>query len=184
MTVTDLSAAPPYIAGSRTLRSAYEVASVVHAGPLDSGRVSLAHPVAVATLLQDAGYPSHVVAAALLHDVVEDGGVPLDRIQARFGPRVARLVGRLTEDPAIRSFSRRKAALRTRAIDGGDEAAAIFAADKLATVQALLRRGEVPKPEKLEHYEHSLWLLRARQPSLPFLDELEADLTRLRARRR
>jgi (p)ppGpp synthase/HD superfamily hydrolase len=177
-TATDPPAAPDYIAPSRLLSAAYEVAADVHG----SGRVPLRHPVDVATLLHDAGYPEHVVAAALLHDVVEDGGLGPEAMEARFGPQVAALVARVTEDDSIASFPRRKAALRSQAVGDGPEAAAIFAADKLASTRSALRRGGAPQAEKLEHYERSLWLLRARYPGLPFLAELEADLSRLRAR--
>ena len=181
-TASDPPAAPDYIAHSRLLGAAYEVASDVHAGPLGSGRVSLRHPVAVATLLHDEGYPEHVVAAALLHDVVEDGGLAPHAMEQRFGPQVAGLVARLTEDESIASYPRRKAALRSQAVGDGPEAAAIFAADKLASARSALRREGAPSARKLEHYERSLWLLKARYPELPFLAELEADLTRLRAR--
>ena len=147
-----------------------------------SGRVPLRHPVAVATLLHDAGYPETVLAAALLHDVIEDGGLGPEAIGNRFGPEVARLVARVTEDEAIASFADRKAALRAQAVGDGPDAAAIFAADKLASTHSALRRPGAPSPEKLVHYERSLALLQHRYPDLPFLDELEEDLRQLRAR--
>ena len=181
-TASDPPATPDYIAPSRLLSAAYEVAADVHGGSLGSGRVSLRHPIAVATLLHDAGYPEHVVAAALLHDVVEDGGLAPEAMEERFGPQVAGLVARLTEDETIASFPHRKAALRSQAVGDGPEAAAIFAADKLASTRSALRRPGAPPAEKLEHYERSLSLLQARYPDLPFLGELEADLSRLRAR--
>jgi (p)ppGpp synthase/HD superfamily hydrolase len=176
---TELAPVPGFVGGSRLLTAAHDVAAAVHGGPLGTGRTSLRHPVAVAGLLHEAGYPTHVLAAALLHDVVEDGSIDLWRLEERFGPRVARLVDQLTEDATIPSFARRKATLRERAVGSGYEAAAIFAADKLATVRALLERGESPPPEKLEHYRRSLWVLQARHPELPFLPELAADLQRL-----
>ena len=184
MPATQLAPAPGFIAESRLLTAAHDVAAAVHGGPLGSGRTSLRHPVAVAGLLHEAGYPAHVLAAALLHDVVEDGSIDPGRLEERFGPRIARLVDQPTEDAAIPSFARRKATLRERAVGSGHEAAAIFAADKLATVRALLERGESPPPEKLEHYRRSLWVLQARHPEVPFLAELAADLRRLTAARR
>ena len=66
----------------------------------------------------------------------------------------------------------------------GHEAAASFAADKLATVRSRLERGVTPPQEKLEHYGRSLWILQARHPEVPFLPELAADLRSLPARRR
>ena len=157
--MTSTATAPGYIAPSALLRAAYDLATDVHA----AGQVPLRHPVAVATLLHDSGYPEHVIAAALLHDVVEDGGLGVEAIEQRFGPDVARLVALCTEDASIVSYTRRKAALRSRAVGDGAEA-------------------DAPSARKLEHYERSLWLLKARHPELPFLAELESDLTRLRAR--
>src|SRR4029079_6690082 len=92
--VMTTATAPAFIAHSAPLRAAYDVATKVHG----SGRVSLRHPVAVATLLHDAGYPETVLAPALLHDVIEDGGLGPEAIGNRFGPEVARLVARVTED--------------------------------------------------------------------------------------
>src|SRR5918995_610267 len=161
------------------LQDAYAVAAAVHSGGLGNGHTSLEHPVAVAQLLHDAGYPEHVVAAALLHDTVEDGGPAVVHLRARFGSRVARLVDQLTEDPNIASFARRKETLRGTAAADVHEAAAIFAADKLTSARALLRAGGDAPPEKLEHYESSLSVLHDCHPEVPFLTELSAALLEL-----
>ncbi len=49
-------------------------------------------PVRVARLLAGLGYDEHVLAAALLHDVVEDTPVTLPEIRQAFGERIALLV--------------------------------------------------------------------------------------------
>lgn len=168
---------PAFIDGSAMLEAAHTLAAGVHRG---AERTPIEHPVAVAELLDRAGYGESVVAAALLHDVVEDGGPGLAELEDRFGHRVAGLVGKLTEDGSIASFSLRKSVLRARAATDGHDAAAIFAADKLATVTSLLERGERAPAAKLDHYERSLLDLRAFHPEVPFLDELAAGLAHLR----
>jgi len=50
-----------------------------------------------------------VLAAALLHDVVEDCGVSVDELAASFGPKVAALVATLTNDPNAGNRVTRKA---------------------------------------------------------------------------
>jgi len=172
---------PEFARRSAVIADAFRFAAVAHDGARGRGRTKIAHPTEVARLIAGAGYPDHVVAAALLHDVVEDTSIPIAEIEARFGERIATLVAVLTEDPAIEAFEPRKAALRERAVRGGADAAAVFAADKLAGTRRLRRAGaHLAPPEKLEHYERSLVTLRARHPGLPFLDDLEAELRELR----
>src|ERR671922_186765 len=50
------------------------------------------HPLEVAQLLRDRDYPDEVVAAGVLHDVIEDAGVGRQELETRFGLRVAGLV--------------------------------------------------------------------------------------------
>jgi GTP pyrophosphokinase len=55
------------------------------------------HSLAVAQILADMGLDATTIAAALLHDVVEDTGVTLDDIQQEFGPKIAELVDGVTK---------------------------------------------------------------------------------------
>lgn len=57
----------------------------------------IVHPIAVAHLVKSVKHTEEMVAAALLHDVVEDCGVSIDEIEAEFGPDVAVLVSWLTD---------------------------------------------------------------------------------------
>jgi len=58
----------------------------------------LIHPLKVASMLP-AEAPDYVIAAAILHDVVEDTDFTLDDIRTMFGDNVAALVGELTVMP-------------------------------------------------------------------------------------
>jgi len=77
---------------------AYRVSAEAHRGQKRlSGDDFLSHSVAVATILADQQMDSTTIAAALLHDVVEDSDVSLDQIRQDFGPEVAQLVDGLTK---------------------------------------------------------------------------------------
>ena len=57
----------------------------------------IVHPIRVATTVAKFGGTDKMIAAAYLHDVVEDTGVSIDDIQDMFGPVVARIVDGLTD---------------------------------------------------------------------------------------
>jgi GTP diphosphokinase / guanosine-3',5'-bis(diphosphate) 3'-diphosphatase len=62
-----------------------------------SGEPYITHPVAVATIVAELGLDAQTVAAALLHDAVEDTGLTLDSIRTTFGDGVARVVDGVTK---------------------------------------------------------------------------------------
>jgi GTP diphosphokinase / guanosine-3',5'-bis(diphosphate) 3'-diphosphatase len=75
------------------LRRAYEFAAEQHrAQKRESGDPFLSHPLEVAHVLADMKLDVTTLAAALLHDVVEDTQIPISRISELFGPDAARLV--------------------------------------------------------------------------------------------
>jgi len=89
-----------------TLERAYLVAERAHRGQSRiSGEPYITHPVAVAALLADLHLDSDALAAALLHDVVEDTPLALDQIQEEFGDTVAKLVAGVTKLGRIKLHS-------------------------------------------------------------------------------
>ncbi|MGA8426275.1 MAG: bifunctional (p)ppGpp synthetase/guanosine-3',5'-bis(diphosphate) 3'-pyrophosphohydrolase, partial [Candidatus Dormiibacterota bacterium] len=89
-----------------TLERAYLVAELAHRGQLRlSGEPYVTHPVAVAALLADLHLDSDALAAALLHDVVEDTPLALDQIQKEFGDTVGKLVAGVTKLGRIKLHS-------------------------------------------------------------------------------
>ncbi|HXB38525.1 MAG TPA: bifunctional (p)ppGpp synthetase/guanosine-3',5'-bis(diphosphate) 3'-pyrophosphohydrolase [Acidimicrobiales bacterium] len=62
-----------------------------------SGEPYITHPVAVATIVAELGLDEQTVAAALLHDAVEDTGLTLEDIRAEFGDGVAGVVDGVTK---------------------------------------------------------------------------------------
>ena len=80
------------------LRGAYELADAAHDGQKRaSGEHYIEHPIAVARILADMEMDRQTIAAALLHDVVEDTVVTSEEVAARFGPEVAQLVDGVTK---------------------------------------------------------------------------------------
>jgi (p)ppGpp synthase/HD superfamily hydrolase len=159
------------------LAGALAFAASAHHGPRRSGDTDIDHPIAVARLLDEAGFDEHVVAAALLHDVVEDTRTSVGEIRERFGEPVAGLVATMTENDAIESYAARKAEHRRRIRRDGVGAAAIYAADKLATARTL--EGERVAAPRLDHFRRTLAELGRARPDLPFLGELSEALNKL-----
>ncbi|AEE46154.1 RelA/SpoT family protein [Cellulomonas fimi] len=80
------------------VEQAYVVAEKAHRGQLrKSGDPYITHPVAVATILAELGMTPSTLAAALLHDTVEDTEYSLDQLRREFGPEVAMLVDGVTK---------------------------------------------------------------------------------------
>jgi guanosine-3',5'-bis(diphosphate) 3'-pyrophosphohydrolase len=180
---------------SPLVRSALEQARVDHAGQVRNGSGGMPyieHPITVAARLEEQGYGEETVAAALLHDVIEDSDTTLDEVREKFGEGVAGIVGVLTDDESIESYRERKAEHRERVAAAGEEAMAIYGADKLTNVltlraayeeegDAIREEFKVPVELKVEIWEADLGLLREKGPEVPFLDDLERELSRFRA---
>ena len=89
----------------RLVQRAYAVAEKAH---LDQTRWSggpyIQHPLSVAYLLADMRMDADTIAAALLHDVVEDADIAPDWLASEFGPTVAQLVDGVTKLEQIDQF--------------------------------------------------------------------------------
>lgn len=181
---------PPFIADLPLTCEALEYAVAHHEGQRRDSDAApfILHPLEVAVLLRNRGYDDEVVAAGLLHDLVEDTDATADELRDRFGPRVAGLVTALSDDPAIEGYAERKEALREQVEDAGADAAAVFAADKVAKARelraTLTRTPAAAKDatigQRLEHYEASLAMLERALPDHPLPRQLRFELWALR----
>jgi guanosine-3',5'-bis(diphosphate) 3'-pyrophosphohydrolase len=80
------------------VRRAYDIAAERHRDQFrSSGDPYVTHLLEVAHILADMKLDATTLAAALLHDVIEDTEFPLSRLQERFGEEVARLVEGVTK---------------------------------------------------------------------------------------
>ena len=77
---------------------AFTAAEKAHSDQLrKSGEPYISHPVAVAQILADLGIGATTIAAALLHDTVEDTPYSLEKLRSDFGDEVAMLVDGVTK---------------------------------------------------------------------------------------
>ena len=100
MPLSDLMAKAQYLAepDQETLRRAHEIAQVAHEGQFRlTGDPYIEHPLAVAGILADLHLDVETLAAAVLHDTVEDTDVTRDEVRERFGAQVAKLVDGVTK---------------------------------------------------------------------------------------
>jgi len=80
------------------LRRAYEFSHNAHAGQIrESGVPYIDHCHNVALILAELHLDSATIAAALMHDVVEDTDVPIEEIKENFGEEIASLVDGVTK---------------------------------------------------------------------------------------
>ncbi len=85
------------------IKRAYEVAEEAHRGQLRmSGDPYILHPLATAITLAGLHLDATAIAAGLLHDVPEDTGRPLVKLEQQFGPEVAKLVDGVTKLSRVR----------------------------------------------------------------------------------
>src|SRR3989338_5124466 len=85
-------------ANVKLIKKAYEFAREAHKGQKRiSGKEYFSHPYAVAKILIEMKADSATIAAALLHDTVEDTTIKIDDIKKLFGDEVANLVEGLTK---------------------------------------------------------------------------------------
>jgi (p)ppGpp synthase/HD superfamily hydrolase len=142
------------------------------------------HPLEVARLLYESGYSDEVVAAGVLHDVLENTDAERADLDSRFGTAVTWLVASVSDDPSIEDAEKRKAALRRQVAEAGERAAAIFAADKVSKTRELglrVSRGDFGEADraKAEHYEQSLEMLSEIIPDHDLVAQLRRELEAL-----
>ncbi len=80
------------------IEKAYRLADASHEGQFrKTGEAYIEHPLAVAGILVELGMDSTCIAAAIMHDVVEDTSVTLEEIEKMFNKDVALLVDGVTK---------------------------------------------------------------------------------------
>ena len=196
MSAIDTAPIDAVAARSELVARALAKASAEHAGQIRNGSGGLPyieHPRMVAATLAGHGYAEETLAAALLHDVVEDSDTTVEDLRAEFGDDIAALVAALSDDESIEDYRERKEEHRARvtAVDG--DAFAIYAADKLTnlrTIHESVRRegqaevaGEfkVPLELKVEVWAADAAMLHREAPDLPLLPPLDEAISLLQA---
>ena len=136
------------------IERAVRFAANAHAGDIRKGTKLpyISHPVETMMLVARELNDNEVIAAAVLHDVVEDTPVTLQQIQRVFGERVAELVSMETENkredqPKEATWKIRKQENLEREKDASMEAKLIMLADKVSNLRSTLRDMEQNGPD-------------------------------------
>ena len=105
-----------------------------------TGEPYVVHPIEVASIVKNAGGTEAMVAAALLHDVLEDTGVTFDLLVDQFGSEVAELVLWLTDvsRPEDGNRSTRKALDRQHSAAAPADAQTVKVADLISNTRSIV----------------------------------------------
>ncbi|MCL2645937.1 MAG: HD domain-containing protein [Phycisphaerales bacterium] len=133
---------------------AYMVAAKQHAGQTrkDAAKTPyINHPIQVANLLSTVAQVTdcQVLAAAVLHDVVEDTDMTLPQLAAEFGDRVAKFVAECTDDKSLPKAERKRLQI-INAPHKSREAKLIKLADKITNVSDIVS-ADWPVERKLDY---------------------------------
>ena len=103
------------------------------------------HPLEAAVIVGSMTADQNLIAAAVLHDVIEDAGVAVEEIEEKFGKRVRELVASETEDkrsdlPPAETWRIRKEESLAVLRDTDDmDVLMVWMGDKLANMRAIYR---------------------------------------------
>ncbi len=97
------------------------------------------HPIHVAQILSEVGGidDPEILAAAVLHDTVEDTETTPSELEQEFGERVARIVGEVTDDKSLPKNERKRLQIE-HAAELSEEAALVKIADKISNVSDVI----------------------------------------------
>jgi len=104
----------------------------------------IVHPAEVVSIVKSVPHTEAMVAAAWLHDVVEDTGVTIEVIRAEFGEEVAELVGWLTDvsRPEQGNRATRKAIDRAHTAMAPAQAQTVKLADLISNTRSIMEHDE------------------------------------------
>lgn len=180
-----------------TIRLALRVAAKAHNGQVrKTGDIPfIVHPVAVALILAEYTDDEITLAAALLHDVLEDCPDVYSEAQMRkdFGDEVTGTVKAVSNDPSIADWRQRNEAyLKNLKAYDNDKAVMVCAADKINNLTDILESGEALAPNAWENFnggkDDQLWwynacyeLIAECLPEHPLARQLQDLITKLAA---
>jgi len=117
-----------------------------HAGTERRGKgfPYIVHPLEAVEVVATMTPDQELLAAAALHDVVEDTDITLDQIRDEFGDRIAALVAAETDEPHpeghdVGSWRKRKQAAIDRLASASLDAKMVALGDKLSNMRAIAR---------------------------------------------
>ena len=174
---------------SPLMERAWRIAGIAHAGQKRKATdiPYMIHPAAVALILQRSGFvDEHLLAAAVLHDVVEDTDWTLERLTDQFPPKVLEIVDDLTEKKRDDRgeklpWAQRKAEKLARIKEASVDSRAVWLADKRHNLETMAfdhvdapdfwSRFNAPKATLLKSYRDGIEAARHGDPRLEHLAE-------------
>ena len=143
---------PDYLPQDETARPfsvierAIQYAAEAHKGAVRKGSLVpyIAHPMETMMLVASMTNDNEVIAAAALHDVVEDTPITIEEIEAEFGQKIAFYVAHESENkredrPKSETWKIRKQEQLEKTKDASRSVKCIMLADKLSNMRASLR---------------------------------------------
>lgn len=165
------------------IQKAAEFAAKVHAGVFRKGSrlPYIVHPTEVALIVTVMTSDPEVIAAAYLHDVIEDAGVSYEELKNLFGKRVADLVREESEDKSRTWKERKQQTIERLQTAGWDEKVIAFG-DKLSNLRStgkdyLVMGDEIWKKFRQQDKAMHAWYYKSMLPAFeefrmyPFVDE-------------
>ena len=119
------------------------------------------HPLEAAVIVGSMTDDQNLIAAAALHDVVEDAGITIDQIEEKFGKRVRELVESETEDkrsdlpPAETWRIRKEESLEVLKNTDDTDVLMVWIGDKLANMRSIYRDWKVEGDDMWKRFNQS-----------------------------
>jgi len=148
------------------IEKAARIATIAHKEQLrkDEDIPYIVHPFMIALLLTSYKFSETVVAAALVHDVLEDTDFSEEQLREEMGEEVMAIIASVTNDDSLSWEEKKKKYIETvRA--GSDGAKAVATADKIHNAQSLLAGAAKQGSDVWKHFnagrEKKLWFENA-----------------------
>jgi (p)ppGpp synthase/HD superfamily hydrolase len=175
---------------SALVDKARAIATGAHEGQRrKDGPPYIIHPEAVAEILAGRAFPDTVVAAAWVHDVLEDTPYPANKLREELGQEVLDIVEAVSEDKSL-PWEERKQGYIEKVRQGPEGAKAVATADKIHNLTSVLavyaERGKETWKFFNRSREQKVWFEEAMLAMLkeawrhPLVGEYEQLVERLR----
>lgn len=173
------------------IEKALQVASKAHQNQFrkNTDIPYIAHPAAVGMMVMKAGYDEDVVAAAILHDTVEDTDLTLEDIEREFGTKIAEIVAGCSEPDKSLSWQARKEHTIEFLKTAAEDIRVVACADKLHNIRSIIKdyqqlgdkvweRFNAGKEKQKWYYTHIADSLGS-QSKFPMLEQLKIEVDTL-----
>jgi (p)ppGpp synthase/HD superfamily hydrolase len=152
------------------------------------GSAYVTHPIMVARFVEQAGFSEAAVAAALVHDVLEDTSVTEAELRAELGDEVVDIVTLVSEDTTL-PWEERKEAYVKKVVTAGESVWAVSVSDKIHNASDFIKFHAQAGPDAWKVFnrgkEKKLWFERLLHSELakvwqhPLLDIYAAKIAEL-----